>query len=66
MTIEKKIRRVFNENNKADVEVYRQFLINSTWGHNGCPFLLEEPFASIPGMIDNKLIRKFLKIPNVH
>ena len=66
MSIEKKIRRVFNENNKADVEAYRQFLVNSSWGHSGCPFLLEEPFASIPGMIDNKLIRKFLKIQNVH
>lgn len=66
MAIQKKIRRIFDENNKTDVEVYRQFLINNTWGHNGCPFLLEEPFASIPGMIDNKLIRKFLKIPNVH
>lgn len=63
---ETKIRRHFDVNNKKDVDVYRKFLTNSGWGSDGCPFLLEEPFDNIPVMIDNKLIRYFLKIKNVH
>lgn len=57
-----KKRRVFDVNSKQDVEVYRQFLINKTWGSTGCPFELEHPFDNVPVMIDNKLIRYFLKI----
>lgn len=66
MTIQKKLRRHFDINNKSDVELYRQFIVNNAWGPEGCPFLLEEPFVNIPLMIDNKLIRKFLKVDNVH
>ena len=63
MTIlDMKKRRVFDVNSKQDVEAYRQFIINKGWGSDGCPFELEYPFDNIPAMIDNKLIRHFLKI----
>lgn len=60
--IEKKLRRSFDVNNKKDVETYRQFLVQSKWGTGGCPFELEYPFDNVPAMVDNKLIRYFLKI----
>lgn len=60
--LDMKKRRVFDVNSKQDVEAYRQFIINKGWGSNGCPFELEYPFDNIPAMIDNKLIRHFLKI----
>lgn len=63
MTIlDMKKRRVFDVNSKQDVEAYRQFIVNKGWGSDGCPFELEYPFDNIPAMIDNKLIRYFLKI----
>lgn len=55
-------KRYFNINNKADIEVYRQYLINNAWGDNGCPFILEFPSLTVPDMIKDRLIRKFLKV----
>lgn len=52
----------FDAKNKQHVEVYKQFLVNSKWGVEGCPFELEEPFISIPGMIQDKLVKHFLKV----
>lgn len=59
----KKQKRNFDLNNKDDVEIYRQFLINGNkWGHDACPFNLEFPFLTIPDMIKDRLVRKFLKV----
>ena len=55
-------RRNFNVNSRVDVDLYRQFLLTSTWGENGCPFELEYPFVNIPLMIQDKLVRKHLGI----
>lgn len=58
----KRPKRFFDETKKEDIEAYRQFLINRGWGPNCCPFLLEEPHVSIPDMIKDRLIGKFLKV----
>ena len=57
-----KERVKFNLSNKSHVEMYRGFLQTSSWGHSGCPFELEFPYTTIPDMIKDKLIHKFLKI----
>ena len=56
------IRRKFNPTSKVDIEVYRKFLKSGKWTGTGCPFVLEYPFVNIPIMIDNKLVRRFLKL----
>lgn len=56
-------KRVFDINSKKDIEEYKLFLKNSNWKHTGvCPFQLEYPYVSVPDMIKDKLIRKFLKV----
>lgn len=59
--IEKRKRKQFNVNDKQDVEIYRQFLIAQQW-KGGCPFVLEFPYTTIPDMIKDKLVKKFLKV----
>jgi hypothetical protein len=50
-------------NKKEDVEIYKHFLINNNWKITGsCPFELEYPWNSVPDMIKDKLVRKFLKV----
>ena len=58
----RKQKRYFDINSKADIELYRQYLINNAWGGNGCPFILEFPALTVPDMIKDRLIRKFLKV----
>ena len=56
-------RRKFDMNKKEDVEIYKHFLINNNWKITGsCPFELEYPWNSVPDMIKDKLVRKFLKV----
>lgn len=53
----------FNVDNKDHVEMYRNFLQSGGWAHSkGCPFDLEFPYLTIPDMIKDKLVRKFLKV----
>ena len=59
----KKQKRYFDINNKTDIELYRQFLINGNkWGPTACPFILEFPHLTTPDMIKDRLVRKFLKV----
>ena len=58
----RKQKRYFDINSKVDIELYRQYLINNAWGVNGCPFILEFPSLTVPDMIKERLIRKFLKV----
>lgn len=60
-----KTKRFFDVNNKKDVAIYTNFLRKAAWGGEGCPFILEEPFLSIPDMIKDKLVHKFLKVEKV-
>ena len=55
-----KQRRFFNEKSKEDIEMARGFFREHKWGLDGCPFLLEYPYMSIPDMIKDKLVHKSL------
>jgi hypothetical protein len=41
---------------KDDVEEYKFFVKNGKW-KTGCPFILEQPYLSVPHMINDKIIR---------
>ena len=60
-----KTRRYFDVKNKPDLSIFKHFVIHNAWGKEGCPFLLEEPFLTIPDMIRYKLTNEFLGIENV-
>ena len=55
-------KRKFDVNNKKDVELYRTFLMTRRWGGTGCPFVLEFPHLTIPDMIKDKMMHKYMKI----
>lgn len=50
----------FDPLNEDHIRDYAFFKKNSTW-QNGCKYILEQPFSSIPSMIDSKLLEHFLK-----
>jgi hypothetical protein len=54
-------KRIFNPKNKNDVELLKQFLVKNSWG-SPCPFILEEPYLTIPDMIKDKYIKLALGI----
>lgn len=65
MILDKIVRtkRVFNVDSKEDLESAKKFFQTYSWRHEfGCPFHLEEPHASVPTMMMEKLVRKFLKM----
>jgi len=55
-------KEYFDTNNKKHVQIFKTFVEKNCWGHNCCPFALEEPYLSIPDMIRDKLIRHYLKV----
>jgi len=56
-------KRKFDINSKEDIELFKYFLVNRDWRITGtCPFELEFPYLSIPDMIKDKLIYKYLKV----
>lgn len=50
----------FDVSNREHLMVYDRFIKTSSWGKDGCFFDLEEPFISIPHMIDHKLALRYL------
>jgi hypothetical protein len=60
-----KDRIKFNVNDKSDINMYANFLKTGSWGATGCPFALEYPYVSVPDMIKDKLIRKFLGVDTI-
>jgi hypothetical protein len=58
-------KRLFDVGSKKDVSSYTKFLRTGSWGHDGCPYVLEFPYLTIPDMIKDKLIHKFLKVKKV-
>lgn len=42
------------------LEIYKKFLEDKSWGAFGCPFLLEWPYETIPGMIHDKIVRYWI------
>ena len=56
-------KRKFDLNDKKDIEIYKSFLETNSWKITGsCPFQLEYPYLTVPDMIKDKLIRKYLKV----
>jgi len=60
------VKRTFDPKNKADVEDFKNFLENNSWGKTGCPFKLEYPWVSLPDMIKDKIVRNLLGVKNVN
>jgi len=61
-----KPKRLFNVNDQKDIDIYAKYLRTSSWGHTkACPFILEFPYLTIPDMIKDKLIHKFLRVKKV-
>jgi hypothetical protein len=57
-----KPKRFFNEKSKDDINMAKQFFTHHRWGFDGCPFILEYPYLTIPDMIKDKMIHKTLGI----
>ena len=57
-----KTKVVFDLSDKKHVSLYKTFLTTGAWGKNGCPFALEFPYLSVPDMIKDKLIHKYLGV----
>jgi hypothetical protein len=56
-------KRKFDMNKKQDIEIYKYFLQTNSWKIAGsCPFEIEYPYLSVPDMIKDKLVRKYLKV----
>lgn len=53
-------RRLFNPNNKEDLDELKYFLKNMKW-RDGCPFFVEDPWEDIPAMCKDKYTRHMLK-----
>ena len=49
------VKRKFDPTKKADLAVYKTFITTGSWGDTPCPFELEWPALSIPGMIERKI-----------
>lgn len=53
-------RELFDASNLNHRKEYAYFVKYSKW-KDGCPYYLEHPFASIPDMINSKLLAYYLK-----
>jgi len=62
MILTTKPRVVFDINDNKHMNIVTKYLKNNAWGKEGCPFVLEEPWLSIPDMIKDKIVRKHLGI----
>jgi hypothetical protein len=51
----------FDPKNKSHITLFKRFLNESRWG-GPCPFLLEEPWLSIPDMLKDKYVKSQLSI----
>jgi len=59
-----KQKTMFDVTNKKHVDLYKKFIATHKWDHAGCPFILEFPYLTVPDMIKDKLMYKFLKMEN--
>jgi hypothetical protein len=55
-------KRMFDPNNQKDIDCFKKFLRYGKWDKNGCPFMLENPYISIPHMIQDKIVKNLLRI----
>jgi hypothetical protein len=57
-----KPKTLFDPCSKKHITIYKNFLRTHSWGVNGCPFVLQFPYLTIPDMIKDKMIHKLLGI----
>jgi hypothetical protein len=55
-------KRIFNPSDKKDMECFKKFIKQGRWDANGCPFMLENPYISIPHMIQDKIVKNIFRI----
>lgn len=54
-------KRKFDAKNKKDIEAFKMFMAENKWG-SPCPFILEEPYLTIPDMLKDRFIRSQLNL----
>lgn len=54
-------KHLFDPKDKKDISLLKQFMSEYKWG-NPCPFILEEPYLTIPDMMKDKYIKYQLGI----
>ena len=52
---------LFDPKNNYHINIFKSFLKENRWGVP-CPFLLEEPYLTIPDMMKDKYIKSQLEI----
>ena len=57
-----KPKRFFNINDPKDVALAKKFFKDNSWGNTGCPFILEYPYLTVPDMVKDKVVHKYLGI----
>ncbi len=57
-----KQKRIFSVKSKEDMSIAKKFFQSWSWGGNGCPFILEQPYTNIPDMMREKIIYGMFKI----
>ena len=56
-------KRYFNDKDKKDIASAKSFFETHSWRHEqGCPFILEYPYLTVPDMIKDKMTHKILGI----
>jgi hypothetical protein len=55
-------KRFFNANSKEDLRIAKEFFQSWSWGADTCPFVLEQPYVSIPEMMRDRVLSKLLKM----
>ena len=58
--IQPKYQAQFDPQNPNHVQEYAYFLTIGRW-KGSCPFILEEPFLSVPHMIERKLALQYIE-----
>ena len=53
---------LFNPKDESHMKLFKFFLSEHKWGRP-CPFLLEEPYLTIPDMLKDKFIKNKLELP---
>ena len=52
---------MFDVKSKTDLLLFKKFIDETSWGGKPCPFILEEPFITVPDMIKDKFCRHYLR-----
>lgn len=52
-------KRPFNPTDPKDLEEYQYFVNNARW-RDGCPFIMDWPFLTVPDMIRYRLVEEYL------